>query len=210
MILEETKKEICNIGKRMYENGFVAANDGNISVKINDRILITPTGVSKGYMSPEMMILVDLDGKQLEGERRPSSEIKMHLQVYKEDENVKSVVHAHPPFATSYAVAGKELHKKIMPETIISLGSVPLAKYGTPSTSEIPKSIKGLIKQNNALLLENHGALTWGDSLKNAYFKMETLEFYAKILTITENITGNQEISTNDIKKLIQTFNLKG
>jgi len=208
MIFENYKKEICDFGRRMYEKGYTAANDGNISIKIGDKILITPTGVSKGFMSPDMMVIIDINGNKIEGENEPSSEFKMHLQVYKEDKTVKSVVHAHPPFATAYAVAGKSLNKKIMPETVINLGSVPVAKYGTPSTNEIPKSIVGLIKNNNALLLENHGALTWGGTLKDAYFKMETLEFYAHILTITENITGNKELSTKDIKKLIETFNL--
>lgn len=205
---EQVKREICDFGRRMYGRGYTAANDGNISVRLDERIIITPAGVSKGYMTPEMMVIIDLDGNHIEGERRASSETKMHLQVYKEDDGVKAVVHAHPPFATSFAVAGQALDQKIMPETVIRLGTVPVASYGTPSTDEIPESIKGLIKNNAALLLEHHGALTWGETLQDAYFKMETLEFYAQVLTITHAISGQKELSDENIDTLMRTFKL--
>lgn len=181
----ELKKMICEIGKRIWTKGYVAANDGNISVKINDKeILATPTGISKGFMTPEMISKVNLEGKVLFGNPKypPSSEVKMHLEVYRERPDVKSVVHAHPPYCTSFAVAGIPLNKCVLPEAIIVIGAVPIAKYGLPSTMEIPDSIRQHIKTSDAILLENHGALTLGSNVNNAYFKMETLELTANIV----------------------------
>ena len=181
----ELKQMICEIGKRIWTRGYVAANDGNITVKINDKeILTTPTGISKGYMTPDMISKVDLKGKILSGNSRyrPSSEVKMHLEVYRERPDVKSVVHAHPPYCTSFAVAGIPLNKCVLPEAIIVIGAVPIAKYGLPSTMEIPDSIRQHIKTSDAILLENHGALSLGSDLNNAYFKMETLELTAHIV----------------------------
>ena len=138
----EIKREICDIGKRIYMNGFVAANDGNISVKVDDNTFwATPTGVSKGYMTPDMLVKVDAEGNVLEGKLKPSSELKMHMRVYKERPDVNAVVHAHPPTATGSAIAGIPLDKYTMPEAIIFLGSVPLTPYGTPSTHEIPDAV---------------------------------------------------------------------
>ena len=140
----EIKKQICDIGKRIYNRGMVAANDGNISVKINEHeFLCTPTGVSKGFMTPEYICKVDKEGKVIQANKgfKPSSEMKMHMRVYKERPDVKSVVHAHPMYATGYAIAGKALTQPIMPEAVITLGCVPVAKYGTPSTNEIPDAV---------------------------------------------------------------------
>lgn len=212
----EVKKEICEIGKRIYMNGFVAANDGNISVRINDReVLCTPTGVSKGYMTPDMICKVDMDGKVLtaNGKLRPSSEVKMHLRVYKERPDVKSVVHAHPPYGTSYAIAGVPLDKPIMPEAVIALGNVPIAAYGTPSTDEIPDEVSKYLYSYDAVLLENHGALTYSDTLLNAYFKMESLEFYAKLMHLSSQIGEPQVLNDAQIEKLItirKNMNLVG
>ncbi|MEG2669494.1 MAG: class II aldolase/adducin family protein, partial [Oscillospiraceae bacterium] len=195
----EIKQQMCEIGKRVYDRGMVAANDGNFSVKISDtEWLCTPTGVSKGFMTPEYICKVDADGNVLEstGNFKPSSEIKMHMRVYKERPDVKSVVHAHPIYATSYAIAGKGLMEPIMPEAVISLGFVPLAKYGTPSTTEIPDAIAEYLDDYDAVLLENHGALTFSDSLINAYHKMESLEFYAQLLFLSSQIgNGAQEFT---------------
>lgn len=202
----EIKKEICEIGKRIYQNGMVAANDGNISVRVGDNeVLCTPTGVSKGYMTPEMICKVDMDGKVLHssGKYRPSSEVKMHLRVYKQRPDVKSVVHAHPIYATSFAIAGIPLVQPIMPEAVISLGCVPIAPYGTPSTEEIPDAVEEYLANYNAVLLENHGALSWGDSLMGAYFKMEGLEFYAKLLAISKQLGGPNELPEHQVKRLI-------
>ena len=181
----ELKKQIVEIGKRIWQRGYVASNDGNISVVLNENeILTTPTGISKGFMTTDMIIKCDKTGKVISGNSkyRPSSEVKMHLEVYKERPDVKSVVHAHPTYATSFAVAGIPLDKCVLPEAIIVIGSVPIAPYGLPSTMEIPDAIRPFIKTSDALLLENHGALTLGSDLLNAYHKMETLEHTASII----------------------------
>lgn len=199
------KTQICEIGKRVYEKGFVAANDGNISVKIEEDVfIVTPTGVSKGFMTPEMLIKVDGEGNLLEGERKPTSEIKMHLRVYKERPEIKSVVHVHPPYATAFAIAGIPLNQATMPELIVTLGTVPIAEYGTPSTAEIPDAISPFIPNHNGVLLENHGALTWGENLEEAYFLMESLEFCAKINWIARQMNGDRELSVANVNRLIE------
>ncbi|MCI5971140.1 MAG: class II aldolase/adducin family protein [Clostridia bacterium] len=203
----EIKQQICDIGKRIYDRGMVAANDGNISVKISDNeFLCTPTGVSKGFMTPEYICKVDAEGKVLEanGNFRPSSEIKMHMRVYKERPDVVSVVHAHPMYATSFAIAGIPLVDPIMPEAVISLGAVPIAEYGTPSTEEIPDAVSKYLQDFDAVLLENHGALSYGDSLLTAYHKMESLEFYAQLLFLSKQLGGPNKFDNENIKRLYQ------
>ena len=210
----EIKKEICEIGKRIYNKGFVAANDGNITVKVNDNeFWATPTGVSKGYMTPDMLIKVNREGKVLEGTWKPSSELKMHLRVYKERPDVGAVVHAHPPTATGFAIARIPLDQYIMPEAIISLGTVPIAEYGTPSTDEIPDAVSKYLQDYDAVLLENHGALTVGTDLLNAYFKMETLEFNAKLSLVARLLGGAKELNCEQVEKLMEIrkkMNIKG
>ncbi|QTL96728.1 class II aldolase/adducin family protein [Iocasia frigidifontis] len=201
----ELKEDICEVGRRIYTNGFVAANDGNISVRINDKeVLTTPTGVSKGFMTSDMIVKVDMDGNVISGKLKPSSELKMHLDVYKNREDVKSVVHAHPPTATGFAVAGIPLNEMIMPEVIISLGTVPIAKYGTPSTMEIPEAVRKYLDCYDGFLLENHGALTVGTDLFNAYFKMETIELAAKINLTARQLGGVKEISPKNVDRLYE------
>ena len=180
----EIKKQICDIGKRIYDRNMVAANDGNISVKLNDNeFLCTPTGVSKGFMTPEFICKVDAKGNVLQanGNFRPSSEIKMHMRVYEKRPDVGAVVHAHPNFATAFAIAGIPLTQPIMPEAVIALGCVPIAEYGTPSTMEIPDNVEKYLPYYDAVLLESHGALTWSTDLLAAYMKMESVEFYAEL-----------------------------
>lgn len=203
----EIKKELCEIGRRIYQNGFVAANDGNFSVKINDNeFYCTPTGVSKGFMTPDMILKVDGKGNMLEpnAKYRPSSEFKMHLRVYQERPDVRAVVHAHPPIATAHAVAGLGLDSYIMPEAVIALGNVPLTKYGTPSTMEIPDAISEEIQTHDAVLLENHGALSMGPDLMTAYFKMESLEFFAKVSFYANQLGGGREFTCEEIEKLLE------
>jgi L-fuculose-phosphate aldolase len=198
------KTQICEIGKRIYQKGFVAANDGNISVRIDeDSFLVTPTGVSKGFMTPEMLIKVDSNGNVLEGTHKPTSEIKMHLRVYKERPEINSVVHVHPPYATAFAIAGVPLNQATMPESIVILGTIPLAEYGTPSTEEIPNAISSYVHDHNGVLLENHGALTWGENIEQAYFLMESLEFCAKVNWIARQINGDRELSIVNVERLI-------
>lgn len=202
---EKIKEEICEIGRRVYNNGFVAANDGNISVKVGENeFYCTPTGVSKGYMTPDMIIKVDADGNKLEGELNPSSEIKMHMRVYRERPDVNAVVHAHPPTATAFAVAGIPMDKYILPEAILVLGDVPICQYGTPSTMEIPDSLLPYIQDHDAFLLENHGALTVGNTLTKAFFVMEEVEFSAKISFIARQLGNENELSGDNLEKLME------
>ena len=203
----EIKKQICDIGKRIYDRNMVAANDGNISVKLNDNeFLCTPTGVSKGFMTPEYICKVDKDGNtiQANGNFRPSSEIKMHMRVYKCRPDVGSVVHAHPSYATSFAIAGIPLTQPIMPEAVIALGCVPIAPYGTPSTMEIPDAVEKFLPYYDAVLLESHGALTWSTDLLAAYHKMESVEFYAELLYKARQLGGPKEFDKATIEKLYE------
>ena len=203
----EIKKEMCEIGRRVYNRGMVAANDGNFSVKLNDHeFLCTPTGVSKGFMTPEYICKVDENGNVLQANKgfRPSSEIKMHMRVYRERPDVQSVVHAHPLYATTFAIAGIPLTQPIMPEAVIALGCVPIAKYGTPSTMEIPDAIEPYLQHFDAVLLENHGALTWSTDLNAAYMKMESVEFYAQLLYQSKVLGGPKEFDEKNIKKLYE------
>lgn len=202
----EIRKQMCDIGMRVYNRGMVASNDGNFSMKIGpNEILCTPTGVSKGFMTPNMICKVDLEGNvlQTDGVHRPSSEIKMHLRVYKCRPDVNAVVHAHPMFATAHAIVGIPLSKQIMPESTIFLGEVPIAPYGLPSTMEIPDAIEPFFNTHDAVLLENHGALSWGADLMAAYFKMEGLEFYAELSYRAQMLGGAKELSDYEVKRLI-------
>ncbi len=204
----EIKQEMCEIGKRVYDRGMVASNDGNFSVKLNEHeYLCTPTGVSKGFMTPEFICKVDENGNVLEANEgfRPSSEIKMHLRIYQKREDVHAVVHAHPMYATTFAIAGQPLMDPIMPEAVIFLGGVPLARYGTPGTVEVPDSVEPFLDQYDAVLLENHGALTYSDTLLNAYHKMESVEFYARLLYQTKMIGGPQILSPERVEQLYET-----
>lgn len=203
----EIKKEMCEIGKRVYDRGMVAANDGNFSVKLNDNeFLCTPTGVSKGFMTPEYICKVDAKGNVIQANEgfKPSSEIKMHMRVYEQRPDVNAVVHAHPLYATSYAIAGIPLTQPIMPEAVISLGSVPIAKYGTPSTEEIPDAIEEYLQSFDAVLLENHGALSYSDSLLAAYHKMESVEFYARLLYQSTMLGGPKELNETQVESLYE------
>ena len=202
---QKIREEICEIGRRMYTRRMVAANDGNLSVRLSENeILCTPTGVSKGFMKPEQLCRVDLSGKVLHMAEGfgPSSEVKMHLRVYQKRPDISAVVHAHPIFATSFAVMGRALESPIMPEVIVNFGKVPLAPYGTPSTSEIPDAIEPYLADYEAILLESHGALTWAQDLTAAYMKMESVEFYAELLYRTAQLGGPRELSAEKLERL--------
>lgn len=204
---DELKEQICDICHKMWQLGWVAANDGNISVKLEDgTFLATPTGISKSFITPDKLVHIDENGAVLDGTDgyRPSSEIKMHLRCYKEREDVGAVLHAHPPVATGYAVAHKPLDEYSMIETVIALGSVPVTPYGTPSTYEVPDAIAPYLGEHDALLLMNHGALTVGTDLLTAYYRMETLELFAKISLNAHLLGGAKEISRDNIETLIK------
>jgi len=205
------KKEICEVGKRIYNRGYVAANDGNISVRLDsDRILCTPTGVSKGYLTEGMLAVCDLEGKQISGSVSISSEIRMHLEIYKLRDDIFSVVHAHPPTATGFAVAGIELTKCVLPEVIVSLGGVPLAEYGTPGGVDIVEPMKPLLKNYDAILMANHGVVTLGSHVMDAHFKMETVEHFAKIALVATQLGSVNTLSNKDVDELIQLRNRFG
>ena len=201
----QTRNDIVEVGKRMYAKGFVAANDGNISVRLSDdTVMITPSGVSKGYMNPEDMVITDMQGQVLEGAKKPSSEIKMHLEVYRNRPDVYAVCHAHPQKATAFAVARKVCDKVALPEVIFSIGSVALADYATPSTQQLPESIRDIVKTTDAILLANHGALTVGSDVFDAYYKMETLEHYAGIILYARVLGGEHGLTPEQISELFR------
>ncbi len=210
----EIKKEICEVGHKLWLKGFVAANDGNISVKVGENeFYCTPTGVSKGSLTPDMIIKVDKDGKKLEGKLNPSSEIKMHMRVYRERPDVTAVVHAHPPVATAFTVADIDLDQYILPEAVLTIGEVPTCDYGTPSTMEIPDSLDPYLQNHDAFLLRNHGALTVGCNLNKAFFVMEEVEFNAVICKHAMDLGAVHEISNDQLRKLMdlrKKMNLPG
>lgn len=207
--VNELKDLMCEVGHRLWTLGMVAANDGNITVKLgDDEFLSTPTGTSKSFLKPDMILRVNGKGEVLEGKLKPSSEIKMHFKCYEVRDDVRSVVHAHPAVATSFAVAHVPLDKYLMPEAILTLGDVPIAEYGTPSTMEIPDSIVPFLPEHDAILLANHGAITVGTDLINAYYRMETLEYNAKI-TLYSRLIGSQHEIANDKLEVLEALRPK-
>lgn len=203
---QNIRAQICDICHKMWQLGWVAANDGNVTVKLDeDTFLATPTGISKSFMEPDKLVKINGKGEILEALEgyRPSSEIKMHLRCYQERADVGAVVHAHPPTATGFALAHKPLDTYSLIECVIAIGAVPIAPYGTPSTDEVPESIGPLLPKHDVILLENHGALTVGSDLTTAYYRMETLELWAKTSFVAQMLGGEKEISRGNIDRLI-------
>jgi L-fuculose-phosphate aldolase len=195
--------DIVEVGRRLYARGYTASNDGNISVRLDPgRILTTPKSVCKGFMTADMMVAVDPDGRKIEGARDASSELKMHLEVYRNRPDVNAVVHAHPPLATGFAVAGIPLDRAVLAEVVTTLGSIPIADYATPSTDELPAAVRQHIKAHDGLLLANHGALTVGHDLFAAYYKMETVEHFAKISLVARLLGGERLLSQQEVQRL--------
>ena len=206
--IEEAGAQIVEFGKRLYQQGFTAANDGNLSCKTGeDTILCTPTGVSKGYLAKEMLVHMQLNGTLL-SPGKPSSEVKMHIRVYQENPKVMAVVHVHPPVATSFAAAGIPLEDALLTEAVVGLGPIPLAPFALPSTEEVPNSIAPFCNTHNGALLGNHGAITWGKSLEEACFRMETLEQVAKVTMNVKYILHgmHNEISKENVARLQEVF----
>ena len=206
MSIEEARKAIVDVGKKIYNRNFVAANDGNISIRVGEnKFCITPTMVSKGFMTEDIISVVNEKGNLLQGTKKASSEIKMHLRIYAENKDINAVVHAHPVYATSFAVAGLALDEAVLPEAVVNLGVVPIATYATPGTSSLSDTLSTYCKTHNAVLLESHGAVTWGANICEAYFRMKTLEHYAKILFCMKQILGNvKALKTSDRDNLIK------
>ena len=199
------RNDIIDICQKVQAKGWVASNDGNISIRIGPNVVLcTPTGMSKGCIKEHQLIKIDLDGNKIDGELEPSSEIKMHLDVYKNKENIGAVVHAHPPFSTGFAVAGIALDECVMPEIIMSIGSIPLAKFGLPSTPEIPENIRPYLKEHDVFLLQNHGALSIGKDVYQAYYRMESLEHFAKINLIARILGNVNVLDEENVRKMIK------
>jgi L-fuculose-phosphate aldolase len=197
------RADIVEVGRRLYARGYTASNDGNISVRLDaGRLLMTPTSVCKGFMSPEMMCITDMAGRKLQGDRDPSSEMQMHLEVYRRRPDVQAVVHAHPPIATGFAVAGIPLDRAVLAEVVTTLGSVPIAEYATPSTRELPEAVGRYVQAHDGMLLANHGALTLGRDLFSAYYKMETIEHFAKISLVARMLGGEHVLSREEVFRL--------
>ncbi len=201
----EAKEIIIDVGMKCWQKGWVAANDGNISWRLSDdEVLCTPTGVSKGMLKMEHICTVDMDGtvREQNGKWKPSSEIKMHLRVLRERSDVRSVFHAHPPYATAHAIAGIPLTECVIPEIVVGLGSIPIAPYGTPSTEEIPDGLAPLLKNHDAWLLENHGALSAGEEPYQAFFRMEAVELFAKMMCIAKGLGRVNTLPLHQVKVL--------
>lgn len=200
---EQARADIVEVGRRLWDRGYVASNDGNISVRLDDqRLITTPKSVSKGFMTPDMMVVVDLEGRKIAGERDPSSELKMHLEVYRNRPDARAVVHAHPPTATGFAVAGIALDRAVLAEVITTLGSIPIAEYATPSTEELPAAVRKYVKAHDGLLLANHGALALAGDVMSAYYRMETIEHFAKISLVARTLGREQLLSRDEVERL--------
>lgn len=200
------RDQICDIGRNLWTRGMVAANDGNISVRLSTgEILCTPTGVSKGYLTPDKIAKIAPDGRVLESlaPYRPSSEVRMHLRVYETSTEVGAVVHAHPMYGTVFAIKGEALTRPMMPESVIAMPEIPLAAYGTPSTDAVPDSVTPYVATHSVCLLEQHGALSWGTDLMAAYLAMERLEYTAKITFLLRLIGGERDLPEDEVATLV-------
>lgn len=198
------REEIVRYGRMLHEHGFVAAMDGNLSVRLDEeRILVTPTCVSKGAMRPTDLVIVDLDGKRVAGRRNVTSEIAMHLLIYEMRSDVNAIVHAHPPTATGFAAAGVPLTEPLVCEVVVGLGCIPLARYGTPGTEELPQTLKPYVPDHDAILMSNHGVVAYSDTLEHAYMKMEIVEHFAQIALVTHLLGKQQPLSGGDVEKLM-------
>jgi L-fuculose-phosphate aldolase len=195
--------EIVEFGRMLHASGFVAATDGNLSVRLDAKhLLVTPTCISKGRMRTSDMVIVDMEGKRVSGKRRVSSEIGMHLLIYRMRPDVQGIVHAHPPTATGFAASGLELNRPLVCEVVVGLGTIPLARYATPGTPELTDALEPLIPHHDAILMANHGVVTFGSSLESAYMRMETVEHFAKIALVTHLLGNEQPLGEKEVEKL--------
>ncbi|HPD30666.1 MAG TPA: class II aldolase/adducin family protein [Phycisphaerae bacterium] len=198
------KQEICEIGHKLYEKGFVAANDGNISYRVSENhVLCTPTLVSKGALKPDDICLVDMTGKQLAGKKKRTSEVMLHLEIYKANPKVKAVVHSHPPYATAFSVAGEEIPTCILPEVEVFLGPIPTAVYETPGAQAFARTILPFVNTAKIVVLKNHGTVSWGETLQQAYWWTEILDAYCRILLIAKQVGRVERISPPKVEELL-------
>lgn len=203
---QEYRQDIVDVGRLVYEKGWVAANDGNISIRLDDgRVLCTCTNICKGMMSVNDLIVCDLGGNKLAGCRERTSEIAMHLTIYNMRPEICSVVHAHPPVATGFAVAGRPLNLALLPEVIIGLGSVPVADYGLPGTPALTAGMLEYIPNYDAILMANHGCVSYGTDVYQAFFRMETVEHFARITLVAELLGGPKVLPGTEVRKLFES-----
>jgi L-fuculose-phosphate aldolase len=195
----EVKRDLVEAGRRLYQNHFVAANDGNLSARVSNRhVWATPTGVSKGFMTEELLVKLDINGDMVEGSFKPSSEIKMHLKIYREAPEIRAVAHAHPPVAAAFAAAGIPLDKALLQEAVVLLGVIPVAPYALPGSEALAESVVPYLHDCNGLLLEHHGAVSWGDSVLQALYRLESIEYnatvamYSRMMGIERPMTNSQ------------------
>ncbi|HKY27870.1 MAG TPA: class II aldolase/adducin family protein [Pyrinomonadaceae bacterium] len=207
---QTARREICRVGQLLYERSYVVSSDGNLSIRLDDgRIVTSPTMTCKGRMTEDSLAVTDRDGKPLT-DRKPSSELPMHLLIYRERPDVKGVCHAHPPHGTAFAVAGLAIDQPILSEVILTLGCVPLASYGTPSTEELTDAMRPLVKHHNALLMANHGAVAYGADIWQAFDRLETLEHTARIAILSRILGGSRNLPADAIEKLINVREASG
>ena len=198
------KEEICEIGRRVYAKGFAAANDGNISIRVGENeVLCSPTQICKGFMTPDDICAVDLDGNQIAGKRKRTSEILLHLTIMKERPDVKSVVHCHPPHATAFAIANEAIPQCILPEVEVFMGEVPIAPYETPGGQEFADTVKPFLKGTSAVILKNHGTVSFGPTVEQAYWKTEILDAYCRMLMLAKQVGNVDYLNEQKSRELI-------
>jgi L-fuculose-phosphate aldolase len=203
-IERQARRQIASFGKMLHDRGYVAATDGNLSVRLDKQhILATPTAMSKGALRPSDLVIVDLEGRRVSGRHHVSSEIAMHLLIYQLRPDIGGIVHAHPPTATGFAAAGLALDQPLVCEVVIGLGSIPLARYGTPGTPELCETLRPLISQYDAILMSNHGVVAYGETLDRAYMKMETVEHFAQIALVTHLLGRQRPLEDEALEKLL-------
>jgi L-fuculose-phosphate aldolase len=205
----ELRQEMVRIGRLMWERSYVAATDGNLSARLgSDRLLVTPSGLSKGFLSADSLAVIGLDGEATFSYRgrdqKPSSEIQMHLEVYRQRPDVNAVVHAHPPVATAFSIAGVSLARCVIPEVIVTLGAIPTAEYATPGTAEVPQSIRQAVRDYEAIILAHHGSLTLGETLWEAYLRLERVEHTAQITLAAQQLGRVSTLSPQAVEKLTE------
>ncbi len=201
---DEHRRDVCTVGYWVHQRGYVASTDGNISIRLDGRrVLTSPTTICKGMMEPDDLIITDLQGRKLAGRRNPSSELAMHLLIYSRRPDVNAVCHAHPPVATGYAAAGLPLNKALVSELVLALGCIPVARYATPGTPELSEALEPLVQNYDAVLMANHGVVTYGPDLLTAFFRLETVEHFARVALVTELLGKQVLLSGSDVEKLL-------
>lgn len=202
---DQIKEEICDIGRRIYQRGFVAANDGNISYRMDDDCIVcTPTGISKGFMKPDDLCLVDGNGNQIAGHRKMTSEIRQHITIMRRRSDVRSVVHCHPPHATAFSIVREAIPQYLMPEAEINLGVVPIAPYTIPGGQEFADAILPFVDKSDIIIQANHGTVSYGSTVEQAYFLVETLDAYCKILLLARNLGNVQYFTKEEAERLLE------